>query len=245
MKTIVSICRASSESLILNWQFYDALFTINLYNVPDFEIDSLKRVRRLKDVCVQKILLRTYYSLEATFFALSLFFPNAWFFFKNFSLRQIRKLKNKKKSFFRLKFSQGTTIWTNFFTTCQILSWIIWNVSEFEKHCIQKSHLLTFFPCTGCFSIFEDHDFEIVFLRRVRPWNKITKCVRFWIKNFKTSHSLKKFAFKKSRCESCYSEKTKIFALFLLVRNERVRIKKFTMRQTKNSKIYREPTFFI
>ena len=50
-----------------------------------------------------------------------------------------------------------------------------------------------------CFCIFDEHDFHLVFLGRVRLWSKFSKCVWFRIMNFKTFHSLKNFCLQKIR----------------------------------------------
>ena len=110
---IICFIRASSKSMILNWQNYVACdFEIKLYKVSDFEMNSEKRVRNWKLFAFKKSRFEPCYSVEATFFAFSLLIPDAWFWYKNFSLRQIRNLKDQKKSFFRLKFLQCITFWT-------------------------------------------------------------------------------------------------------------------------------------
>ena len=62
-----------------------------LHNLSDFEMKHMnKTCQKLKRVCVQKIMLGNMLLFKNNFIAFSLFYPNAWFWIRKFTLLHIR-----------------------------------------------------------------------------------------------------------------------------------------------------------
>ena len=142
VKTMFCNFRVSPEGLILNWNFFDAPdFERKLYNVTDFEFNILERLRNWKKFSLINSLSEPCYSVEVTFSAISLLFRNACFWVIIFSLPQTRNLKVHINRNFWSKPIQRIKFWTKVFTTCQILTWNLWKVSEFERTLHSQNHL--------------------------------------------------------------------------------------------------------
>ena len=172
--------------------------------------------QKLKIVSVQEVTLWTLLLRRSDIFAFSLLFPKAWFWFKIFWLRQIKKLKNNKKSIFWLKALQCITFWTKTFLHFVIFCLQLFEMCRNSKIIAFKNHFFrNVTPYKGCFCIFDEHEFKLVLLRCVRFWRKFTNCVRFWIKNFKTFHSLKKVCLEKITLWIMLSRENDKFRTFL------------------------------